>query len=142
MIDEPDETRRTIRFGNVEELRAALAAVTERNRQLEEALITRVVIEQAKGILSERLGISVEDAFALLRMSARSDRIALRVLATRVVRERGTPQPIIRGMARETRWRAAATRERAEAVSARAIELREAVERQAERLAAQRRRMR
>jgi len=123
-----EEITNTIRFGDADELRAAVKALSERNRQLEEALVSRVVIEQAKGILAERLGISVADAFALLRMSARSDRIALRVLAAHVVREPGMPQPIIRGMAREARWRAAATREQAEASQERARHLQEAVE--------------
>jgi GAF domain-containing protein len=40
--------------------------------QLRSALTQRVVVEQAKGFLRERLGISVEEAFSLLRRYARS----------------------------------------------------------------------
>jgi transcriptional regulator with GAF, ATPase, and Fis domain len=39
---------------------------------LRTALTSRVVVEQAKGFLRERLGVSVEEAFALLRCYART----------------------------------------------------------------------
>lgn len=40
--------------------------------QLRSALNSRVVVDQAKGFVSERLGIPIEDAFALLRRHART----------------------------------------------------------------------
>ncbi|HTK67652.1 MAG TPA: GAF and ANTAR domain-containing protein, partial [Pseudonocardia sp.] len=58
------------------------------NEQLQTALDSRVVIEQAKGILSQRLGISVDLAFELLRRLARSDNRRLSDLARDTVEGR------------------------------------------------------
>jgi AmiR/NasT family two-component response regulator len=62
--------------------------------QLEHALTSRVVIEQAKGILGERFQLSVDDAFQLLRRSARNARTNIHNLAHRVVAEPNTPPEI------------------------------------------------
>jgi AmiR/NasT family two-component response regulator len=42
------------------------------NDELEHALQSRVTIEQAKGVLAERAGIDVEQAFTYLRSFARN----------------------------------------------------------------------
>jgi len=76
------------------DLRADLADLKERNRQLEHALESRIVIEQAKGVLAERLGLGVDDAFDVLRRAARSNRVKLRDLAAEVVAARLTPAAI------------------------------------------------
>ena len=54
--------------------------------QLETALQSRIVIEQAKGVLAARLGIDVHDAFGRLRGHARCRRQKLTDLARQVVR--------------------------------------------------------
>jgi GAF domain-containing protein len=55
------------------------------NEQLQEALDSRVIIEQAKGVLSAERGISIDEAFELLRRHARSHRASLRSVAEAVV---------------------------------------------------------
>src|SRR5687767_4625402 len=70
----------TVHFGNREftllaprdgEPADATSFLLERTIQLQTALETRLVIEQAKGILAERLGVDIEEAFSLLRAAAR-----------------------------------------------------------------------
>jgi hypothetical protein len=74
----------------------------ERAGQLEHALSSRITVEQAKGVLGERLGLDMEGAFALLRYAARGERMKLHVLAQAVVDEDETPEPVIRALARHT----------------------------------------
>jgi ANTAR domain/IstB-like ATP binding protein len=51
------------------------------NEQLQTALDSRVIIEQAKGKLAERLGVDMNQAFSLLRDFARSRNLRLSDLA-------------------------------------------------------------
>jgi GAF domain-containing protein len=53
--------------------------------QLQTALNSRVLIEQAKGVLAERLGLDVADAFTLLRATARNRNRNLSELARALV---------------------------------------------------------
>jgi GAF domain-containing protein len=53
--------------------------------QLQTALDTRVVIEQAKGIISAQRGMSMDQAFAAIRGHARSHGITVRSVAQAVV---------------------------------------------------------
>jgi len=53
--------------------------------QLQTALNSRVIIEQAKGILAERQGTSLDDAFELMRAFARHNRRRLNDVACAVV---------------------------------------------------------
>jgi GAF domain-containing protein len=70
--------------------RAALEAQVL-NEQLNHALNSRIVIEQAKGMLAERVGADMEEAFAKLRHYARSRNIRLVDVAGDVVS--GTLRP-------------------------------------------------
>jgi AmiR/NasT family two-component response regulator len=62
------------------------------NEQLQHALNSRVVIEQAKGAVARSLGVSVAEAFDLLRSHARRERVGLTDLALRVVESPEGPQ--------------------------------------------------
>src|SRR5262252_3384699 len=83
----------------------------EKIAQLETALQSRIIIEQAKGMLAERLGIDVDTAFGILRHAARSHRMKLHDVAARVVHERVTPAPVVVAIAQETRMRGVWMRE-------------------------------
>jgi GAF domain-containing protein len=58
---------------------------TSLSEQLQSALHSRVLVEQAKGALSARAGVSVGEAFARMRAHARSHNLALSVVASEVV---------------------------------------------------------
>ena len=75
-------------------LLAVAGLAHERQAQLQDALESRVVIEQAKGILAERHGISLEDAFHALRRGARASQVPLRELALEVTTTRDTPAAV------------------------------------------------
>jgi len=55
------------------------------NEQLQHALNTRIVIEQAKGVVAERAGLDMEQSFALLRNHARSHNLRLVDVAQAVI---------------------------------------------------------
>lgn len=84
-MDEDLEPQRNDATIVVRRLLSANAVAHERQAQLQQALDSRVVLEQAKGILAERFGLTVEDAFALLRRTARSRRMNLHDAARKVL---------------------------------------------------------
>jgi transcriptional regulator with GAF, ATPase, and Fis domain len=53
--------------------------------QLEAALETRVLIEQAKGIVAERAGVGIDEAFALIRAHTRRHNQLLRQTALAII---------------------------------------------------------
>ena len=75
-------------------LHVLVAQLREKNTQLERALESRVVIEQAKGMLAERYGMNVDQAFELMRRASRSNRVRIHDLAARVVAQAATPGEI------------------------------------------------
>jgi GAF domain-containing protein len=63
-------------------------AIQARNllaEQLQGALNSRVLIEQAKGVLAERSGLQVDQAFTVLRTHARRNGVSLDTVAAEVV---------------------------------------------------------
>lgn len=64
---------------------AVAGSARVRQLQLQRALLSRVTIEQAKGILAERHAITPEAAFEILRRSARNQRRPLAVVCGELV---------------------------------------------------------
>jgi hypothetical protein len=73
---------------------AMLEALRTENDQLRTALLTRIVIEQAKGMVAERLDVEVDEAFERLRREARNRRMKLHALAAAVVAREEWTDPI------------------------------------------------
>jgi len=55
------------------------------SEQLQRALESRVVIEQAKGITAQRHGITIDEAYQLIRAHARNNNASLRAVAEAIV---------------------------------------------------------
>jgi regulator of sirC expression with transglutaminase-like and TPR domain len=67
----------------------------EQRAQLERALESRIAIEQAKGILSERLRLDLDQAFEVLRRAARCSRRRAHDVALEVVQQKETPPTVL-----------------------------------------------
>lgn len=86
---EDDDVRLGQAFADV----AAIGVLQERKvtqakrraSQLQQALDSRLVIEQAKGVVSERLGVDLDEAFRLLRRQARNTSRNLHLVCQEVV---------------------------------------------------------
>ncbi len=70
------------------------------NDQLNNALTSRVVIEQAKGALAERTGLSMESSFEAMRQHARDHNLRLADVARRVVEKTLSPGALVGGRRR------------------------------------------
>jgi hypothetical protein len=77
----PDSTTTGQSFGD------ALLRLQAVNAQLQRALYSPIVIEQAKGVIAERYHLSMDEAFDLLRYAARTSRTKIHVFAQGVVRD-------------------------------------------------------
>ena len=80
---------------DVERLVAELETLRSENEQLRVALESRVVIEQAKGILAERFFLTPDDAFQALRRASRSERRKLHDVALEIVGSTRTPVAVV-----------------------------------------------
>lgn len=96
--DAPQQAIDSLRGGSAEEAAAAVGrllsvteAAYERRAQLEQALQSRVAIEQAKGVIAERYRLDVEESFEIIRRAARSNRIKLHDLVRKI--KPGEPTP-------------------------------------------------
>lgn len=65
---------------------------------LRSAVISRTVVEQAKGFVSEVLGVSMDEAFRLLRTHSRARGEHLTDVARRLMRDRHTRPELIRAL--------------------------------------------
>jgi len=85
----PEDLRVTSVFANIATgylVHASAARQHQRTaEQLQQALTTRLIIEQAKGVLSTTHEISVDDAFALLRQHSRGHNTRIHDVARAVV---------------------------------------------------------
>ena len=80
-------------------LTALVETLTVRVAQLEQALESRIAIEQAKGVLIERFDLEPEYAFEILRRAARAQRRRIHTVANEVVVSRDTPAAILAAVA-------------------------------------------
>lgn len=60
------------------------------NEQLQTALQSRIIVEQAKGIIAAQSNVEIQDAFGMLRAAARSARRPVSELAHEIVERRQT----------------------------------------------------
>jgi AmiR/NasT family two-component response regulator len=94
-----------IEVGTLDEAAAAVArllsvteATYERRAQLQHALESRIAIEQAKGVLAERYGLGVEQAFEVIRRAARTNRLRVHDLVGKIKPGAETPEEVVRLM--------------------------------------------
>lgn len=63
--------------------------------QLQSALNSRVIIEQAKGVVSERINADMSTAFAVVRSLARRSNSSITAVAEQIVRDRPTRDQLL-----------------------------------------------
>ena len=65
------------------------------SNQLQGALDSRIVIEQAKGVLAQSTGLSMDGAFASIRSYARSNNLSIRSVAATLIERRLDPSRVV-----------------------------------------------
>lgn len=65
------------------------------NEQLQTALLSRIVLEQAKGVLAQQGSLQMDEAFAALRRYARNHNLRLTAVAEAVVARRLSAQDLL-----------------------------------------------
>ena len=68
------------------------------NEQLQTALISRIVLEQAKGVLAQQGSLPMEEAFAVMRRYARDHNLRLTAVAEAVVARRLPARQLLDGV--------------------------------------------
>ena len=106
------ERQYTLLRPSKDHLRDSNAFLLERVAQLETALQSRIVIEQAKGVLAHALGLSTDQAFSLLRKAARDRAAKLHDLAATIAASPMQGQAILDGLDRAEASHPAQTAER------------------------------
>jgi hypothetical protein len=94
-----DDRQFTLLRPSEDRLRDSTAFLLERVAQLETALSSRIVIEQAKGILARALNLSADQAFDVLRQTARNRGRKLHDLAATIVATPAEAEAILAGRA-------------------------------------------
>ena len=84
----------------VERLLRRVVELRRENEQLQTALESRIVIEQAKGVLAERHLLPPDYVFQALRAGARSDGRLLHDVAQEVLASQTTPPGVLRELER------------------------------------------
>jgi AmiR/NasT family two-component response regulator len=95
VADSDQDEELTRMSAELEELARYADMQEQKASQLQAALDSRVVIEQAVGMLAERFDLSIGEAFELLRRAARESRSELRALAAQLTQSRrATPDAV------------------------------------------------
>jgi AmiR/NasT family two-component response regulator len=77
-------------------LRARVADLENEVEHLRVGLASRIIVEQAKGVLIERLDLPPDEIFELLRAAARRSRTNIHTIAAEILQTRVTPDYIMR----------------------------------------------
>jgi AmiR/NasT family two-component response regulator len=99
----PSSTSSSPSSTSTDQLLSRIADLERENVQLRAALASRIVIEQAKGVLAERHLLVPDQAFEALRRAARSHGRRIHELAREVVFSSQTPAAVVREIQQPSR---------------------------------------